>query len=210
MIQILADNSMPADTPGNSLTIQASVVPATNLIEEAQVGVDIIINDGQPATETSEEVPPTMMYFIMSMNETSDLINELATIRGQALVERAAVLEQALAFRGAQLACAKGQVGALEVVKVADSDRGAVGFGFYDLIYTDDSGDNTVIEHVKNIECYVPFIEEEQYEWLRTLVGGNHTYTTSIKIQLTGLNLEEIRNSFIRDMQANLEAQRNA
>jgi len=210
MIQILAEPRLPATEPGNALTLDASLIAPTNLIDDAKIAIEISVNDGQPATENSDEVPPTQLYFMMSLNETAELIDELVGLRDQAMLERSAVLEQALEFRSAQLACAKGQVGALEVLKVADSDRGAVGFGFYNLIYTDDSGDNTVIAHVKDIECYVPFIEEEQYEWLRTLVGGNHAYTTSIKIQLTGFNLEDIRNNFIQDLTANLEAQRNA
>ena len=208
MIQIIADPQLPAEAPGNSLVIQTAIVAPQNLIDEAKIGVDIIINDGQPATENSEEVPATQLYFMLSMAETADLIDELVGARDEALVSRAAILEQALAFTRAQLACAKGQIGSLEVVKIADSERSGIGFGIYDLIYRDDSGDDTVIEHIQNIECYVPFIEEEQYEWLRTLVGGVHQHTTTIKIQLTGLNLEEIRTGVMNGLRNALEAQR--
>lgn len=207
MIEIIADPALGKDEQGNLLTLEASLVQSQNLLEDSKVAIEIVVNDGQPATTDSEEVPNTQLYFMMSLDETASFIDQLIGIRDHAMIERTNMLEQALNFRSAQLACAKGQIGTLEVVKVADSDRGAVGFGFYDLIYTDDSGDDTVIAHVENIECYVPFIEEEQYEWLRTLVGGNHAYTSSIKVKLTGLNFEEIRNSVINGITSSLRNQ---
>jgi hypothetical protein len=210
MIEIIADPALGKDEQGNHLTLDVSLVQSQNLLEESKVAIEIVINDGQPAYENSEEVPNTQLYFMLGLDDTANLIDQLVTVRDQAMIERTAMLEQALNFRGAQLACAKGQIGALEIVKIADSDRGAVGFGFYDLIYTDDSGDDSVIAHVENIECYVPFIEEEQYEWLRTLVGGVHQYTSSIKIKLTGLNLEEVRESVINGITSSLRAQQDA
>jgi hypothetical protein len=134
----------------------------------------------------------------MSLAQAAQLAEGVTGLIRQSENERIAMLSQALEFKSAQLSCAKGSVGMLEIVKIADSDRGdVIGFGFYDLLYSDDSGDNTLLHHVQNVECYVPFAEEEQYEWLRTLVGGNHQNTASIKIALTGFTLEEVRNDFM-------------
>jgi hypothetical protein len=196
-IQIVADPSLPITNPGNGMEIQAELVPGTSMNSEPQIGLALTVNDG------TDEQPPTEMYVRLPLAQALELAEGITGLVRESDAERLAMLTQALEFKSAQLSCAKGSVGALEIVKIADSDRGnAVGFGFYDLFYSDDSGDNTLLHHVTNVECYVPFTEEEQYEWLRALVGGNHQYTASIKISLDGFNLEEIRNDFLAKIAA--------
>lgn len=207
-IQILADASQSSETPGNLLTLTAELVPSAAINEEPLIGIELIVNDGQASTSESEEVPPTAMYFRLPLEQALELSNGIVGLIQTSESERIELLSQALEFKSAQLSCAKGSVGSLQIVKVADSDRGnVVGFGFYDLIYTDDSGDDTVLHHVSSVECYVPFTEEEQYEWLRTLVGGNHQFTASIKIKLEGFNLEDIRNDFLAKIAAHHDHQ---
>jgi hypothetical protein len=209
-IEIAADQALPLETPGNCLVLEASLVPGASLNSPSEVAILLTVNDGQPevpAANPEDEgqagVPNTEMYFRMSVNQSNILSQGITDLIRESELERLLLLTQALEFKSAQLSCAKGSVGALEIVKVADSDRGnVIGFGFYDLIYTCDSGDETVLHSVANIECYVPFMEEEQFEWLRTMVGGNHQYTSSIKIKLTGFDLEQIRTDFMEKLAA--------
>lgn len=207
-IQILADKSLGQNVPGNLLTLIAELVPGPTINSEAQIGIELTVNDGQDSNANQDAIPPTQMYFVMPLEQALELSNGIVGLIQTSESERIELLSQALEFKSAQLSCAKGSVGSLQIVKVADSDRGnVVGFGFYDLVYTDDSGDETVLHHVSSVECYVPFTEEEQYEWLRTLVGGNHQFTASIKIKLEGFNLEDIRNEFLAKIAAHHDHQ---
>lgn len=202
-ILIVADSSQAQSVPGNLLILIAELVPGATMNSEPEVSIELTVNDGQDSNANQDAIPPTSMYFRMPIKQALDLSNGIVGLIQTSDAERIEMLSQALEFKSAQLSCAKGSVGALQIVKVADSDRGnVVGFGFYDLIYVDDSGDDTLLHHVSSVECYVPFTEEEQYEWLRTLVGGNHKFTASIKINLDGFNLEDIRNEFIAKIAA--------
>lgn len=195
-IHVIADKALPPATPGNQLTITADLVPGKTLNSEFEIGMSIVVNDGQAATENSDDVPDTEIYFRLPLSGAQELSAGINELIEESVNQRTAILAQALEFKSAQLSCAKGIIGALQVVKIGDSDRAGVGFGFYDLIYMDDSGDNAVIHTVEEVECYVPFTEEEQYEWLRALVGGNHQFTASIKISLEGFSLESVRDEF--------------
>lgn len=196
-LEILADKSAPKTQSGNLLTLDAELVPGIQLNSEPEIAISLAVNDGTESTDQMEGAPNTELYFRMPLNQAEELAVGLQVLIDQTTNERLELLTQALEFKSAQLSCAKGSVGTLEIVKVADSDRGnVVGFGFYDLNYSDDSGDNLLLHSVKNVECYVPFMEEEQYEWLRSLVGGNHQFTSTIKISLVGFSLEDARNEF--------------
>lgn len=204
-IEILADNSLSAQVAGNLLVLETELVPGNSVNDAPEVAFSLVVNDGQPEVpaqsadgETIAATPNTEMYFRMTLLQAQQLSSNVQDLVRTSEAQRTELLVKALEFKSAQLSCAKGAIGALEIVKVADSDRGnVIGFGFYDLIYSDDSGDLEVLHHVKNIECYVPFMEEEQMEWLRALVGGNHQFTSSIKITLTGFDLAEVRETFL-------------
>jgi hypothetical protein len=216
-LEILADKSAPRDQLGNLLTLEAELVPGVSLNSEPEIGISLVVNDGEPEVPSADPngesipaTPNTELYFRMPMDQALQLAQGITELVEQNLEERTQMLMQALEFKSAQLSCAKGSVGTLEIVKVADSDRGnVVGFGFYDLNYFDDSGDDTLLHAVKNVECYVPFMEEEQYEWLRSLVGGNHQFTATIQIKLVGFNLEEIRNEFHTKLAAHYQEHHN-
>jgi hypothetical protein len=186
--EILADYSVDANHPGNKLTIDAQLVAAK---DEARVGLGLTFNTAH------DDEPDTEVYIELPLEKAAELSSALEGFVHQAALNQLAMAEKVVAFKSAQLACALGQVGSLKITKLADSDHGdVIGFGFYDLEYSDDQADDSVIHTVENIECYVPFMEEDQYEWLRSLVGGNHTYTSTIKVQLVGFTFAEVTEKF--------------
>ena len=196
--KILADAALEADVPGNQLTLDVDLVPGVKVNQEPRCGLNLTFNTG---TETEHD---TQIYFELSLDEADKLGNVFNTLINEARDARTEMFVKALEFKSAQLACAKGQIGSLTITKVADSDRGYLsGFGYYDLTYADDPADprdSVVISTVKNIECYIPYAQEGQYEWLRSLVGGVHQYTTNIKVIFDGFTLAEVTEQFIQNM----------
>jgi hypothetical protein len=194
--EILADYSVAADVPGNKLTLDAELVTTK---DDHQVGIGLTFN-----TAHDDELD-TEVYIQLPLEKAAELSNVLKGFVHQAAIEKLAMAEKVIEFKTAQLACAKGLVGGLRITKIADSDHGdVVGFGYYTLEFLDDQAEPVVLHTVENIECYVPPMEEAQYEWLRTLVGGNHTYTPTIKVQLVDFTFAEITAEFDNHIGARL------
>lgn len=190
---IIADQSQPEDAAGNRMVVQVELVPGQSIHAESQVALSLTINTGHP----EEGELDTEIYFEMSLEKAAGLSTGIADLIKENYNEQIHTLTKALEFKSAQLACVKGAVGSLTITKVADSDRaGTQGFGFYNLAYSDDQAEPSVLHQVDGIECYVPFLQEEQYEWLRTLVGGNHQFTSSIKVVMVGFTLDQVREDF--------------
>lgn len=212
--ELIADETKPRDEHGNLMTLVAELVEHPDA--PPQIGVTLTINTGHPAhTHTDEqggvtvheEELDTELYFQMPFEKSEGFSNGLKKLMDDYHQEQVVMLRQALEFKSAQLACAKGNVGQITITKLADVDRGtAVGFMLLDLEYFDDSPEPVLIHSVSAIECYVPFMQDEQYEWLRTLVGGNHQYTTNIKVQLVGFTLEEVRLRFEESLRRGVTA----
>jgi len=203
--EILADPSQPRDAHGNLMILTSELVQNPDVAP--QIGVTLTINTGHPADDEHEAELDTELYFQMPFDKATSFAEGLKAMMDSYQAEQNQLLKQALEFKSAQLACAKGEVGTITITKIADSDRGNVtGFAFFSLEYFDDTIDNTLLHSVQNIECYVPFLQEEQYEWLRTLVGGNHQHTSTIKVNLVGFTLEEIRQQFEQSLRERVEA----
>jgi hypothetical protein len=184
---IIADSSLSASAKSNALTFTAELVPGQSINAEPELAIEVIINDDE------DEDARTQMFFKMDLDSARELAGEIQDMMSRANDERIATMSKALEFKSAQLSCAKGSVGSLRITRISDSERAPnTGFGMYALEYFDDSGDNILIHVVDSIELYVPFMEEEQFEWLRALVGGNHQYTASIGISLVGFSFKEV------------------
>lgn len=192
--EILADYSVSAEAPGNKLTLEAELVSTKSnelFGDNHQIGLGLTFNtahDGEPDTE---------VYIQLPLDKASELSDAFRGMIARSEMEKTETILKVFEFRTAQLACAKGQIGQLRITKIADSGRGdTVGFGFYNLEYLDDQADAQIIHSVENIECYVPFAEADQYEWLRTLVGGNHAFSSLIKVQLIDFTFDQAREEF--------------
>ena len=189
--EILADKALPATNLGNLLTLEAALVPGESIASKPEIGVSLTIN-----TAASEQEENEQLYFQMPLDISKQFGDAIQSMIAQSETSQVESLKKALEFKSAQLACVKGEIGAITITKVAASERSANGFGIFTLDYFDDTGDATLLHSVQDIECYVPFMQEEQYEWLRTLVGGNHQYTSTIKVTLVAFTLEEVRTEF--------------
>jgi hypothetical protein len=189
----LADTSLAATVPGNAMTLETELVAGPTLMSDPQIGFALQINTND-GTEGSAD---TEIYCQIPLHQAQEFAEGILGLIYDAETTRVQLLTQALEFKSAQLSCVKGSIGAIQITKIADSDRGtATGFGFFNLDYLDDQPEQNVMHSVQNIECYVPFAQEEQYEWLRTLVGGNHQFTSTIKVMLEGFSLEEVTAQF--------------
>lgn len=190
--EILADPSK-GHVHGNVVTLEADLTSepgATGAVEHL-VGLAFTFNTGH------DDEPDTEVYIPLPLNEASNLAAQLNVLVAEAAKEEIETLKKVVEFRNAQLACVKGQVGKLTIARIGDSDRGgAPGFGIYTLEYFDDQADTTMLHSVEEIECYVPPVQDDQYEWLRTLVGGNHQFTTEIAVNLEGFTFDQIREEF--------------
>ncbi len=114
-------------------------------------------------------------------------------------------LKNTVTFKEAQISCIKGEVALLEIVKV--SDTAMTGFKILTFNYYEDV-DLALLHSVENVQTYVPhhqFSQEEQFSWLRGLVGGQHQYTTTIKIKLEGFTFQEIDDEFAQALTDRLE-----
>ena len=190
---VLADPTLAADVPGNSMSLETELVPGPTLNSEPSIGLALCINTADAATGALD----TEIYCQLPLAEATSFAQGILGLIEDSQASRIALLTQALEFKSAQMSCIKGAVGSLTITRIADSNRGsATGFGFFDLDYFDDQADINVLHSIQNIECYVPFLQEEQYEWLRTLVGGNHQFTTTIKVSLVGFTLAEATANF--------------
>lgn len=182
---ILSIKSVPlADgTPGNTLTFELGISGQTQKVYFA-LGVDSA--DGNE------------LYFELDPSNAKTVSTAIDGYVTKLVETRNTVLEKALHFKSAQLACAIGQIGKLQIEKIGPSELTPQlpGFGRYTLTYVDDSGDDQVIAEVENIEMYVAASQELQIEWVRTLVGGNHQHTTTIQVSLVGFTFADIDAEF--------------
>jgi hypothetical protein len=187
----VGDPTKTQDTPGNLLTLTAELIPSSNLREGGKIAFSMGVNDG------TDDQPATEMYVELLEEQIIEMVTGLQKLLNEQSEQKVKLLADALDFKTAQMACVLGQIGSIEIVKVADSDHGnVVSFGIYTVLYKDDTGDDVVLHSLDNVEMYVPFAQEEQFEWLRSLVGGNHQFTSTIKVKLTGFTLDEVAAKF--------------
>ncbi len=110
-------------------------------------------------------------------------------------------------FKNAHIACIKGEVALLEIVKISDTPL--TGFKMLTFNYYEDV-DLQLLYSVENVQTYIPhhqFSQEEQFSWLRGLVGGQHQFTTEIKIKLEGFTFQEIDDEFAQALTNRLQHQ---
>jgi hypothetical protein len=186
-LKIQGDHSRAIEDQGNCLTFSIEPTPATSLVEDLAITIGLTINDGENAEIGTE------IFFSIDLETAQQIVGELTSQIETAQQTRITILEQALQFKNAQMACIKGEVGEIEITKLADGN--SLGMAQFKLTYFDDVERHLLYE-VENVTCYVPAMQEEQYEWLRSLVGGNHQYTSTIKVSLVGLSLEQVRAEF--------------
>lgn len=189
---IQGDHTKTLAEQGNCLTFTVEADPITTLLVEPTLTLGVAVNDGEAEADGSF-AQATQVYFSIDMETARSIAMEISDIIEHANEVKITLLEQALAFKTAQMACILGEVGEIQITKTDVSDQSGV--AFYSLEYFDDV-DRTLLHSIEDVSCYVPAMQEEQYEWLRALVGGNHQNTSSIKVTLIGFLLEEIRSEF--------------
>lgn len=189
---IQGDHSKPITDQCNCLTFRVEADPITNVLIEPTLTLGIAVNDGDALADGSFD-QATQIYFSIDMETARSIANQINSIIELASEVKITLLEQSIAFKTAQMACVRGEIGEIQITKTDVSDQ--PGVAFYSLEYFNDV-DRTLLHSIENVSCYVPAMQEEQYEWLRALVGGNHQNTSSIKVTLVDFSLEEIRTEF--------------
>jgi hypothetical protein len=96
-------------------------------------------------------------------------------------------------LKNAHLACLRGEIGQLKIIYTGTTSR--IGFYKFTLEYYNDV-DNALVYSIDEIDFFIPLDQEGQYNWLRTLVGGNHQFTTSIGIKTE--NFSEFNKEFLK------------
>lgn len=191
-IVIQGDQNKSTAEQGNCLTFSIDQNPMTSPLDEPTVTLGVAVNDGEQQADGSF-ANATQVFFSIDMNTARSIAAEINHLSELAAEAKIILLEQTVTFKTAQMSCVRGEVGEIQITKTDVSDQ--PGVAFYTLSYFNDV-DRSLLHEVENISCYVPAMQEEQYEWLRALVGGNHQYTSSIKVTLVGFSLEEIRTEF--------------
>lgn len=152
---------------------------------------------------TSEHIPPNPRDYDTNVSFWLDTAEAIAF--AERIIHEASSLNSAHAklmtdivtFKSAQIGCIKGEIGKIIVRKVGDTMRkNAFGFALYDLEYYSDIETDLAIYVVEGMESFIPPDKESQNEWFRSIMGGNHQYTTAIAVKLEGFTLEGLKKEF--------------
>lgn len=137
--------------------------------------------------------------FSMSTEQAIEFAMNIIEIAQETQVNQLRSVNQINAFRNATSECVRGRVGTLVISRSEDeSPRFESGAILVDLTYLDDvDGDGEALHEITNLETHIrPFESEAQFEWLRSLVGGNHEFTSKIAIKFDNFSFEEIEDEW--------------
>lgn len=150
----------------------------------------------------------TITKIDMSVADAIGIANFMISSLADVSAAHATMMQKFIFFKSAQIGCIRGEVGQVIIRKNAEVARTDVsGVAVYDFIYYGDVETETVIYEVLGLESYIPHDKDGQYEWLRSIVGGNHQYTPEIAIKLEGFTFEEVSDSFYSQLRKVIESQ---
>lgn len=151
-----------------------------------------------PVTEYEEA---TNTLFV----ENDKLIEQTYISRDQAVIACYDLITQHLhnivELKTAHINCIRGHVHKIKITKAFEytNDDGTITPGLYSCFvdYYEYVGDEKEIINSIDLIPLMFFPEETMfYDTIKTLIGGNHQYTSEIEVELEGFSLESIRTEF--------------
>lgn len=124
------------------------------------------------------------------------LIDEGIKLKEDSLNNELYLKEKMIHFKNAHLACMKGEIGRIRIVYEGEVLSNPGFYTFSIEYYSDVEADDTLLYNVESIDSFVPPDKDGQMDWLRTLVGGNHNYTSTIAVELIDFSFEELSEKF--------------